>query len=297
MRGWGRCLAGLWTWNRRGRLSHKKNRLFCDNSSRSLGIRLTALQGTDPNLSPSEKTSPHPPVDYWCAWRYSNPKSHRLTTFLPDELSPIEVFHGEKLVSMPCKTVNQIFSERNWLSHKCEPERWVNFSNQKAKWASRGNYLSIRSTREPQATFHVSTHVRPLNKSCFASRTSYFSNLPIPSCSCFFPITRTRLLYSFCYVWFFWVKWWNIFVNNLCVLIGGKSLLSCWYKYSQLKTKKNQLNHISCVFPLRFLTSLSTEQNKTKKIFYIYCIFLKSTINYFSRFFVSENIMFKEKCF
>ncbi|KAF2616415.1 hypothetical protein F2Q68_00042282 [Brassica cretica] len=48
-------------------------------------------QFTDPNPSPLEETLPHPPVGYWCAWRYSNPRPHLLTTLFHDELSPIDL--------------------------------------------------------------------------------------------------------------------------------------------------------------------------------------------------------------
>ncbi|KAF3540320.1 hypothetical protein F2Q69_00019856 [Brassica cretica] len=53
--------------------------------------QLTALQGTDLNPSPWEETPPHPPVGYWCAWRYSNLRPHPLTTLPHDEMSPIEL--------------------------------------------------------------------------------------------------------------------------------------------------------------------------------------------------------------
>ncbi|KAF2538110.1 hypothetical protein F2Q68_00020656 [Brassica cretica] len=56
------------------------------------------MQGTDPNPSPWEKMPPHPPVGYWCAWCYSNPRPHLLTTLLQDELSPIDLVLGSSNV-------------------------------------------------------------------------------------------------------------------------------------------------------------------------------------------------------
>ncbi|KAF3545248.1 hypothetical protein DY000_02007698 [Brassica cretica] len=56
------------------------------------------MQGTDPNPSPWEKMPPHPPVGYWCAWCYSNPTPHFLTTLLQDELSPIDLVLGSSNV-------------------------------------------------------------------------------------------------------------------------------------------------------------------------------------------------------
>ncbi|KAF3560751.1 hypothetical protein DY000_02017182 [Brassica cretica] len=81
---------------------------FCDNLSRSLGTRLTAMQCTDPNPSPWDETPPHPPGEVLDS---SNAKRINNLHVWPGEV------HMRGLGLVPYRAMSWIPSERDGRTH------------------------------------------------------------------------------------------------------------------------------------------------------------------------------------